>query len=300
MTDLLEILESFNRKERFFLVGDALGNKQFALCEDFRRNLGDAVGLEIAKDAFVAMDYHLDWLSVSLLLTHTDSDWDGVFENKNIVEANQEDADFLVAFGANESHHLIMLEAKGYTGWTNSQMDSKAKRIRKIFGDDGKRYPNVEPHYCLVSPSMPTGLDTRRWPEWMSKPGGTPNWMPSNLPRTRRKPTRCDSSGTSSAVGRHFRIDIETSPGSVGGSSIGSARSANDLGSVRTGNVMVMRQQAFASRSSKWAVIGKVSGSFRDPFNRPVKHGLRVRSDDGSEYVVGLGYARKYLGIGWV
>ena len=36
MMTLMEHLESFNRKERFFLIGDALGNRAFQLSTDFR------------------------------------------------------------------------------------------------------------------------------------------------------------------------------------------------------------------------------------------------------------------------
>ena len=43
--DLVKLLERFNRKERFFLVGDALGNHDFCLSDDFRRRLKDAIEL---------------------------------------------------------------------------------------------------------------------------------------------------------------------------------------------------------------------------------------------------------------
>ncbi len=36
MMTLMEHLESFNRKERFFLVGNALGNPDFQLSTDFQ------------------------------------------------------------------------------------------------------------------------------------------------------------------------------------------------------------------------------------------------------------------------
>ena len=68
MATLLEYLESFNRKERFFLVGEALGNPAFRLSSDFRTRLGAVFGLAIPNDALVAMDYHLDWIYASLVL----------------------------------------------------------------------------------------------------------------------------------------------------------------------------------------------------------------------------------------
>ena len=45
MTSLMELLESFNRKERFFLIGDALGNRTFQLSTDFRARLGNVIGM---------------------------------------------------------------------------------------------------------------------------------------------------------------------------------------------------------------------------------------------------------------
>ena len=64
MIHLIELLESFNRKERYFLIRQAVGG--FKLSDEFRRELGNATGLAIPQDAFAAMDYHLDWLTAAL------------------------------------------------------------------------------------------------------------------------------------------------------------------------------------------------------------------------------------------
>ena len=207
MDDLIEILESFNRKERFFLIGDALGNKEFQLSEGFRLRLSEEVGIEVPAVAFVAMDYHLDWISTSLFLFHTNSSEDSVWENEGVIDANQEDADLLVAFANGGLYHVILLEVKGYTGWSNEQMRSKANRLRRIFGDDGGKYKEVMPHYCLMSPRRPQQLDVRAWPAWMSDGGRSPNWIPMNLPAKRRKPTRCDATQKASAIGGYFCIE---------------------------------------------------------------------------------------------
>lgn len=37
-SDLIQLLKLFNRKERFSLVGQALGNKYFRLSKDFRES----------------------------------------------------------------------------------------------------------------------------------------------------------------------------------------------------------------------------------------------------------------------
>ena len=45
---LLDYLESFNRKERLFVVGDALGNPTFRLGDDFRKRLKTTFSIEKA------------------------------------------------------------------------------------------------------------------------------------------------------------------------------------------------------------------------------------------------------------
>ena len=57
MMTVMKHLESFNRKERFFLIGEALGNRGFQLSTDFRSRLGEAFGIEPPSSAFVATDY---------------------------------------------------------------------------------------------------------------------------------------------------------------------------------------------------------------------------------------------------
>jgi hypothetical protein len=40
MEDLIRILKSFKRKERFYLIGKALGNPDFKLSPEFRELIG--------------------------------------------------------------------------------------------------------------------------------------------------------------------------------------------------------------------------------------------------------------------
>ena len=69
MRNLVKNLESFNRKERFFLVGAALGNPTFRLDPTFRDQVGREFGLDVPEEAFVAMDYHLDWIYAGLVVS---------------------------------------------------------------------------------------------------------------------------------------------------------------------------------------------------------------------------------------
>ena len=203
---LIEWLEAFNRKERFFLVGNALGNTNFNLSDEYRTKLHSVLGIHPPQHSFVAMDYHLDWIHAGLFLSSSANQLNKVHENKvPIVTANQEDIDLLVAFEDLGVTHLLMIEAKAATGWTNKQTLSKAVRLREMFGEDGEKYLNVKPSFCLTSPRPPQLLDSRQWPPWMA-PGGKPIWLELEVPPGRRRITRCDQSGKSSASGDFFRV----------------------------------------------------------------------------------------------
>ena len=152
MDDLIDILESFNRKERFFLISHALNgrreNPAFTLSESFRQELAKAVGLdrqgiEIPACAFAAMDYHLDWVAASVAVMDREQSLDGVFPNpgQKLVEGGPKDIDLLVAFGYLGKYHLMFVGAKAYGNWDNDQMSGKAARLKLIFGDDGGNIP---------------------------------------------------------------------------------------------------------------------------------------------------------------
>ena len=187
MPDLIKILEPFNRKERFFLVGAALGNAKFKLSEDYLEALGEATCVKIPENAFAAMDYHLDWLHASLFTwDYDDPEDEGPFCNDiGVSTGNQQDIDLLIAFKAKEYYHLILVEAKAYSSWDNQQLESKAKRLRKIFGNDGNKYPNVKPHFFLTSPRCPQNLKMDKWPSWMTN-NGKVNWLKLCVPEERR------------------------------------------------------------------------------------------------------------------
>src|SRR5687767_8811818 len=135
MSSVIEFLKAFNRKERFFLVGHALGNPGFLLSEDFRQDLETALRVRVPQDAFVAMDYHLTWIYAAVVLGSQGFDASSpkaipAQDNASgTIVRNQEDVDLLAAFEDAGTTHIVILEAKGVTGWTNSQMASKARRL---------------------------------------------------------------------------------------------------------------------------------------------------------------------------
>ena len=212
MTDLIHLLSKFNRKERYFLVSQALGNKGgsngFLLDQSFREKLGRVIGVEVPWTALAWMDYHLDWIAASLWAHKTSGYPRKTFDNpcQRAVTGTQQDIDLLIAFKTRTDYHLVLLEAKGDGNWSNGQLAKKSEQLREIFGPNGDKYPNVKPYFCLTSPRKSQDLETKSWPAWMWRDGEDPYWLELNLPYPRLRVTRCNSRGTSSKDGDHFRI----------------------------------------------------------------------------------------------
>ena len=210
MSDLITHLRSFNRKERFILLREALGTDTFCLDDAFRERLGNLLGVTVPADAFVAMDYHLDWIQMALFLARTPDPPRFIpkpavlGEGQKGFNENQMDIDLLVAFDEGATTHLVLLEAKMETGWTNKQMGDKATRLSQIF--PAPLATSVRPYFVLASPKRPGLLDVDEWPGWMKR-DREPVWMPLPKPPALRKVTRCAKDGRVSASGRFLRID---------------------------------------------------------------------------------------------
>ena len=113
MEHLIECLKSFNSKERFFLLGHVFDNPAFLISSKFRRELEGKLDIIISEDAFAAMDYHLDWLYASLIWAEDYEKKGEPYLKNDIIEGNQEDIDFIIAFDDESISHLIFVEAKG-------------------------------------------------------------------------------------------------------------------------------------------------------------------------------------------
>ena len=183
------------------VLGEGAG-EVFCLNSRFSDELVDTLDLGwIPYDAFVAMDYHLDWIQMALYWADNSRSSGGIVRNNDLVCGNQEDVDLIVAFedGDTRKTHLIMIEAKADTGWSNEQLRSKASRLARIFNDDARRY--VTPHFVLMSPDESDRIETDGWPSWMKAEGESPAWLKLALPDGLLKVTRCDEGGKDSAGG---------------------------------------------------------------------------------------------------
>ena len=200
-------LKSFNRKERFFLVGWALGNRDFRLSPAFRRELSSSLDLDVPAESFVAMDYHLDWIYASAFLAAA-GDTNTAHPNMDsLITGTQEDIDLVVAYEGGDGAHIVMVEAKGVTGWTNKQATSKAARLAAIFGDRGDAWPGIRPHFVIVSPRESRRLDCGGWPGWMKRDDGRPYWMRMEIPEGLLRVMRCDERGKAAAQGGHWKLE---------------------------------------------------------------------------------------------
>jgi hypothetical protein len=157
MTELKHLLAKFNRKERYWLLRDAIG-EPFHLSKQFCGKLTEALKMTIPCGAWWAMDYHIDWL-VAVLRTYPDRVElaKHYLNDQSIreIRGNQEDFDLVVAFDRN----LILVEAK--TGnFIDQQLESKLSRLgnlkwadgEPLIGPDGTTRNDIHISFVLCSP----------------------------------------------------------------------------------------------------------------------------------------------------
>lgn len=206
MSELVTALRCFNRKERYWLLNNALGESNMQLGADFRKRLADVIDIEIPPDAWWAMDYHLDWLIGALHLlnkgaldvivpnirrTNIGLPPGAQSNNDRMVRGTQQDIDLVIAF--NET--LILIEAKGATSWSNAQFNSKLKRLRDIFSDENQNSLKIELRGVLMSPRKPPqklALEAGSWPIWMSDCNNSPLFLELKMGEGLKKVIRCN------------------------------------------------------------------------------------------------------------
>ena len=213
MNKLIQHLQEFNRKERFFLICKTLGIDNFYLSNDFCKELNNVLPnlyFPIPANSFVAMDYHLDWIYASLYLTKNNPSDKLHRLNKEFITATQEDVDLLIAFPDENNHlitHMILCECKAETGWTNKQVQSKANRFTKIFGDHAEKFSEIViPYLVLISPVESKRLSTKNISQYLLVNNKLP-WIELSIPNNLKKITRCDNTGKNSIEGEFWKVN---------------------------------------------------------------------------------------------
>lgn len=220
MSTLLDYIEAFNRKERYFLFTYAArGDSSFPLSAKFRQALGKELGLKIPAEAKGYIDYHLDWLHAAIVLAGNGGH-PGPHPNRRpdaekfdrVSTGNQEDIDLVVAFEHDGVTFLLLVEAKGVGGWTNKQVQSKLRRLRSIDSDmTPEAKASIQLRLCLASPKESLGLVPEmntEWPEWMIHPKRKrPYWINLPVPGGRKKVTGCTDKGASSSKREYWMVE---------------------------------------------------------------------------------------------
>jgi hypothetical protein len=216
--EFVNLLDRLNRKERFFLIAEALGKPAFEPDPAFLIKVGKTTGVEVPTPAEVHcfMDYHFDWLYAAVTLATVRRD--GPLSSPSVptatglrslnVNANQEDVDLLLVWRVDGGYQLVMVEAKAGTGWSIAQLKSKGNRLRAIFGETGTpALAGVVPHFVLTSPKPVVKVPN--WsgvlPRWALR-DGAPCWMPLRMPTIGRVTIhRCDRDGMPLKAGDHWK-----------------------------------------------------------------------------------------------
>jgi hypothetical protein len=206
---MIGYLEQLNRKERYFLIGLALGNPKFKLDKSFRAKLNNGFHVDIPENAFVAMDYHLNWIYAAAELAFGKSVHEQIYQNNdNVIDGTQEDVDLLVAYEDTSGiSQLIMLEAKGVTSFSNEQFKHKIDRFTKMFGNKGDKFAKFKPYFGLVSPRKSRNLCVDCCPSWLKVDGDIP-WFEMKIP-PRLVLFGCDENGKSSSERKFWKVKIE-------------------------------------------------------------------------------------------
>lgn len=202
---LVDALSRFNRKERYWLLLDAVGDPFLDLSSGFLDKLRNALGIDIPERPWWAFDYHFDWLH-AVLAFGPEYDFNTLrgpqLNLGNEIRGTQEDIDLILAFDTT----IILIEAKLTTAWNNTQMRSKIDRIVKLSQE------HINLHLVLSSPRSTTKLKLDEWPAWaVSKKDNAvaPHHIILNHGDSNVKTlsvSRCDGDGFVKQTGTHWIV----------------------------------------------------------------------------------------------
>lgn len=234
---LVDCLKLFNRKERYWLLKNALGsgeNLSLPLNEEFLAKVLKAAAIPAdvnRDDIWWAMDYHFDWLAAAIRVYATvtsvaQEHWQSELalaypsdqkhtEDRSLVTGTQEDADFVIAFG----NTVILLEAKGVTPWSYKQFKDKVLRIKDLEAYI-KQPPQceIELKFILMSPSFSEKLQQKAAEDMqlehiehieMRIPDDAvhPNAFFTAEKKRFLKPTRCQEDSKADKNGKSWKIE---------------------------------------------------------------------------------------------
>lgn len=171
MSKVVDTLKQFNRKERYWLLDNTLNVGSMPFKDDFLSELRK-IGLDVPKNTWWAMDYHLDWIAAAII--HTENTQEIYNNDHNLITGTNEDIDFVIAF----DNTIILIEAKCETSWNNEQLNSKVKRLEKIFSHiNTSNKINIKLVLMSQSESQNLKPEQTEWPKWMVDDQKKPLWI---------------------------------------------------------------------------------------------------------------------------
>lgn len=216
-------LEAFNRKERgllFQAITDSVDDAEahgpsLRISAAWAARVTQATGWTVPLNAWMGIDYHLSWLHGALAWAAGQA-WPGQPHNfpgtgddpaAMLVTGNQEDADVLLCWvDAPGATRIVVIEAKAFTSWSNTQMTSKLSRLSKILHAAQSAGLVIEMKVVLASPRRHKHLQTADWPTFAIGPDSEPMWMELPVSGLRLMTERCGETGKPSAVATTWRI----------------------------------------------------------------------------------------------
>jgi len=134
MENLIDILKSLNRKERYWLIknttGDSIDELDAAFITKLNKNLDNKFP-KIPSNASVFFDYQLDWIIAAISIYSDNLAQTAEIPIPKDIDFNLLDIDMLIVWEDNK-YYMIFAEAKFDTGWKNKQLDDKIKKIKQI------------------------------------------------------------------------------------------------------------------------------------------------------------------------
>ncbi|HVW56713.1 MAG TPA: hypothetical protein VHC00_13600 [Rhizobiaceae bacterium] len=148
--NLVACLQSFNRKERYWVIRNILDYPDgMEISDSFLNVLNKGFDCEFERNSWWAIDYHIDWLIGALALYGNGGDPGPIIcDNVNrLVRGSQEDFDFIVAAG----NTIVVIEAKFESPWTPKQYKSKVSRFKQIKSYFKELCPDVKLDFGLMA-----------------------------------------------------------------------------------------------------------------------------------------------------
>ena len=161
---LVDCLKLFNRKERYWLLRNALGagsTLELPLSMGFLEIVLRKVGISSMpdmKNVWWAMDYHFDWLVGALWLYAKGED---IYDKPipltepNIISGSQEDIDFIIAFDS----QIVLIEAKLATSWDSEQFKSKCNRLTSLREIIKELNLNIDIKFVIAADKLTSGIE---------------------------------------------------------------------------------------------------------------------------------------------